>query len=258
LRLFRAHVGWRADHTAAGQESCANCHAVSTATELPIATPGHATCLGCHEHEQQYAMADCDTCHQSFQEMPLEAIAEFDHTGNWLARHGQMAHSAGSACVQCHQETQCDDCHTAVPSAAPARLFPEQTDRELLHRGDFLASHPIEARTQPEMCVRCHSSQSCEDCHAVSGVTELSIDPLQVHPAGWMEPASVDFHGPQARLQTVACASCHDQGAESNCVDCHAVGGLGGNPHPSGWTDRFAIDEAGDNAMCQICHSPGL
>jgi hypothetical protein len=36
-------------------------------------------------------------------------------------------------------------------------------------------------------------------------------------------------------------------------VKCHAVGGVGGNPHPPGWSSRVPM-----SAMpCRMCHTLG-
>jgi hypothetical protein len=37
------------------------------------------------------------------------------------------------------------------------------------------------------------------------------------------------------------------------CVQCHKVGGVGGNPHPAGWSSKLSLD-----AMpCRMCHPLG-
>jgi hypothetical protein len=33
------------------------------------------------------------------------------------------------------------------------------------------------------------------------------------------------------------------------------VGGIGGNPHPAGWTDRHPRSEIAQNGMCGYCHN---
>jgi hypothetical protein len=133
-------------------------------------------------------------------------------------------------------------------------------DRELVHRGDFLTRHPIEAKTDPNKCLKCHSISQCQSCHedrrVSAGVKDkagalVSPDP---HPKGWgTQVSSPDFHGRAARRDVVACASCHDQGRASICVTCHKVGGFGGNPHPKGWSAWKS-----DGAMCRYCHENGV
>jgi hypothetical protein len=242
-------------HVARVSGDCSRCHATATATELPVPPPTMAICMSCHNHQEAYDSGRCLDCHTSMQRLPLRAVAEFDHGGDWLGRHGQVAHAGAEACLSCHVQSQCDDCHSTVAAAAPANLFPDELNRTLLHRGDFITTHPIEARADSTLCLRCHESSFCEDCHTANGLTARASNALQPHPAGWMDPASPNFHGPQARLQTASCAACHDQGAASNCVDCHAVGRVGGNPHPSGWSDRYDLSDVADNAMCQVCHT---
>jgi len=51
-----------------------------------------------------------------------------------------------------------------------------------------------------------------------------------------------------------SCASCHDQGAQSNCVQCHKVGGIGGDPHPPGFRSRHNLNEARSDGRCVACH----
>ena len=56
------------------------------------------------------------------------------------------------------------------------------------------------------------------------------------------------------KLPAVSCAGCHDQGASSTCVQCHRVGGVGGNPHPVSWLARHRRAELSTNPMCLACH----
>jgi hypothetical protein len=74
------------------------------------------------------------------------------------------------------------------------------------------------------------------------------------HPPGYGVRGGEAFHGEDARLRIDTCVACHDQGPASNCVECHRVGGIGGNPHPSGWKDRFGTSERDVQTMCSYCH----
>lgn len=237
---------------------CGACHTdVATSTALPLAEPGHAQCLSCHQHETDYAVANCSTCHVDFTDVPLTAIAEFDHAGDWMARHGSLAMSQGATCSQCHTQSSCSECHSLVAAAVPAVLFPDQVGRRVMHRGDFVTSHAIEAQADPSSCATCHgtSESFCTSCHDAWGVGTRSLVARSPHPGGWMVPGSADFHGPAARMDIVACASCHDQGSQSNCVTCHSSGRLGGNPHPAGWALEHDLSEVGENPVCRACHS---
>jgi hypothetical protein len=61
-------------------------------------------------------------------------------------------------------------------------------------------------------------------------------------------------HGRAARRDPASCASCHGGAGEMLCVGCHRVGGIGGNPHPPGWSSRQSLTDM----PCRLCHTPGL
>jgi hypothetical protein len=246
-----------ADHLERVDNECETCHVgAADATQLPLEPITMDTCLECHNHQAQYDRAECTPCHTTFREVPLRAVAEFEHGAGWMGQHGMLARSEGMACYQCHTESQCAECHSQVAPAMSVRLYPDQVDRTLLHRGDWLSTHAIEARADADMCGRCHEpSTFCQDCHTEQGRTPLVADPRSPHPPGWVGPGGDNFHGREARLQINSCASCHDQGPASNCVQCHAVGRVGGNPHPEGWDDRHELEDAAGDPMCRVCHN---
>ena len=165
-----------------------------------------------------------------------------------MARRGLQARSQARSCQQCHADSSCSECHSQVAPTVNARLFPEAVERPLLHRGDWRTVHAIEARADGDTCLRCHQPRQCVRCHEQHGLVSGVAGGRAPHPPGWATPGGA-FHGDEARLQIESCAACHDQGAASNCVRCHRVGGIGGNPHPPGW-DNEDVGEP----MCQICH----
>jgi hypothetical protein len=129
--------------------------------------------------------------------------------------------------------------------------------RDLIHRGDFISRHQIEAGADPTSCRKCHGSRFCDSCHTQQNLTgRTPLGPLSArdpHPTGWAnDKGGGNFHGNAARKNIVACAACHDNGADATCVGCHQSGGIGGNPHPSGWKKKTA--DIGKNPMCGICH----
>lgn len=239
-----------AAHLPRVEGDCTKCHGnAHTATELPVQTPSMALCLTCHNHSEEYQASRCTRCHPVLQRLPLEAVAEFSHGGNWIERHGMLARTEGAACQECHPQPMCASCHSRVTPAAPARLFPEKVEGTLLHRGDFLTTHSIEARADGDTCYRCHDQQYCESCHASFNVAGPGAQ--SPHPAGFGSGA---VHGRAARERIETCAACHDQGAASNCVVCHSSGGPGGNPHPAGWADRYDLEDAREEQVCRTCH----
>ncbi|HEY3359813.1 MAG TPA: cytochrome c3 family protein [Polyangia bacterium] len=249
-------------HLAQTKNSCDPCHAQAAKTVKlsQMRRPGHKECLSCHGHKEDYRALRCDKCHTNLREYPLQAIAIFNHEGNWLAEHKAYGKTNDGACRQCHIERYCDDCHSRHNELIPSVRFPERVDRQLIHRGDWRARHGLETAANPGTCLKCHAEKQCRDCHRVEGIGET--DPrgrgpnspsARPHPTGWMNPVAADFHGTAARRNIVTCAGCHDRGANSNCVNCHRVGGAGGNPHPGG-TVRGREGERTKNKMCRICH----
>jgi hypothetical protein len=129
---------------------------------------------------------------------------------------------------------------------------PDSIERQFKHVGDFLVRHGIESRSRPGTCLRCHTSQSCDGCHIERGVSAARAGASNPHPLGWVgrDRGASTFHGTAARRDPIACMACHDHGPATNCIECHRVGGGGGNPHPRGWHSQRSPDAP----MCRYCH----
>jgi hypothetical protein len=211
-----------------------------------------ATCLTCHEHQADYDGGRCEVCHEDLSRYPLRPIADFRHQGDFLRSHGASARARPEACADCHQQDFCSECHARTAAMPIDDLYPERTDRSFIHRGDFIARHPIEARFNAATCSRCHATRFCATCHREQSLTTKADDPRNPHPAGWVFPGG--GHGVEARRDITRCAACHADGPASICIDCHRVGGIGGNPHPPGWTSQHDEAEANRNGMCLHCH----
>lgn len=245
-----------AAHLPRTKEDCHLCH---TKFPEPIRTVGMGpkmdACLGCHEHRQDYDQGKCNKCHLDLSRFPLQPIADFSHSGNYVRNHKDDARSASARCQSCHDQSFCADCHAKTVPERIELILPERVEADFIHRGDYLGRHQVDAEAEPAMCRRCHGSSFCESCHRIQNLSPLSAYPRDPHPIGWAFPGSAQFHGTAARRDITSCAGCHDQGAKSICVDCHKVGGVGGNPHPAGWSDRHPREEISRNGMCLACHS---
>ena len=240
-----------ASHLAPTKEDCRTCH--KTLPE-PFRTveqrPTMTACLTCHKAD--YDNGRCNKCHKDLSHFPLEPITSFTHLGDYVKNHSGDARAAADRCATCHETTFCTDCHARTVAMKIEERLPERVNAFFIHRNDYIGKHAIEAKAEPATCRRCHGTSFCEDCHAVQNLTPLAANPRDPHPSGWSFPGSASFHGTAARRDIVSCAACHDQGAKSICVDCHKVGGVGGDPHPSGW--RHSRDEIRRNGMCLACH----
>ncbi len=142
-----------------------------------------------------------------------------NHTVDWLARHGAVARANADNCMQCHQEEDCQSCHTenlAKPFA--------------VHPPNYEIIHATDARLNQANCSDCHNVNTfCASCHARTRVSATAPDrpPAreQFHPANWLDSNNPNNHGVVARRNIIECASCHQ---EQDCIRCHA----GIDPHP--------------------------
>lgn len=244
-----------AGHIELVKEDCSRCHTSLPEPGRPVAAPTMAGCLGCHAHKQEYKNGQCQACHTDLSHYPIKPVSLFSHQGDYVHVHGREARASQTACATCHEQTFCADCHA---STVPTRIeikMPEKTDSDFIHRDDFLGRHSIEASGDPASCQRCHGQSFCQNCHARQNLTTDGVNPHDPHPPGWSVSGSPQFHGTEARHDINRCASCHDQGPRTNCIGCHRVGGVGGNPHPADWLGHHDAQEIHKNSMCVYCHN---
>jgi hypothetical protein len=241
-----------ADHIERVKEDCARCHQklpelVDTGSTVPPMT----TCTNCHEHAVELAAGQCNGCHVDLRRFPLRPVSQFSHQGNFVRQHGPIARATAESCAQCHDQTFCADCHAKTVALPVEAKFPERVTADFIHRADFVSRHAIEARADESTCRRCHGQTFCDACHTEQNLTPRAANPRSPHPPDFSFPGSSNSHGPLARRDIASCAACHDQGARSNCVDCHKVGG---DPHPMGWASHHPRDEINRTPMCLTCH----
>jgi hypothetical protein len=250
-RLRLDHVA----HLERVDQDCTACHTkAKKAGAFERVTPPMSACMECHEHRRQYAEARCEVCHVDMQRYALRPVTAFSHEGNFLKDHERAARASAASCAQCHEQSFCAECHASTLAVRPEVKLVERVDRRFIHVGDFLGRHAMESRADSTTCRKCHGGSFCDSCHRVQGLSAASQRTMKPHPEGFMTPGSPHFHGQAARRDIASCAACHDQGAQSNCVQCHHVGGIGGNPHPPGWSLRHGREEINRNGMCLACH----
>lgn len=239
-------------HLERGIEPCTACHeGIETSKKVTDRfLPPMSRCLSCHR--ARFVAGDCGMCHRDLGSLGLEPIAAFSHDGEFLSRHGRLARASAATCLGCHDAATCVACHGRNTRLTVAIRRPERVERLLIHRGDYRTRHPIEAHAEPALCAKCHATVFCRDCHERERVAFPGTpDTPAIHPPGFSDPAAPAFHGPAARRDILSCAACHDQGAESNCVPCHRVGGIAGNPHPPGWSTKL---DPREDRVCLSCH----
>lgn len=234
-------------HLVAANGNCARCHVEVAKSDGPL-RPAMAVCWSCHAHERVREVRDCGACHIDLAEEGVAPTSHLIHDDDFATRHGTAAAAAADLCASCHREQFCGSCHGVSAPVIAARLRPADPMATSVHRPGFMNRHGEDARVSPAACASCHQPERCVDCHRDRGVAATGRSP---HPPGWvgLGPAGND-HGPAARRDPVACASCHGGAGEALCVSCHRVGGPGGDPHPPGWSSRQPLTAL----PCRLCH----
>ncbi len=245
-----------ADHLKKVNGDCTKCH-----VQLPepnqdrIPVPPMASCTACHYHATEFAQARCQPCHVDLKRFPLRPVTAYAHQGDYRRTHGMMAQTSAATCMVCHDQTYCAECHGATTRPfKPDFQFPETVQADFIHRGDYVSRHQIDAASDPGSCRKCHGSGFCDSCHRANNLSQVSANPKDPHPQGWLAQ-----HGREARLNIVRCAGCHDQGPRTICIGCHSVAGVRSgqapSPHPPGFTSRHSPADWAGNSMCRICHT---
>lgn len=237
-------------------------------------------CLTCHLADADSIVPEqkvCLECHDDSDLEGLEFPGLITHGISWSLNHRQAAKSKSIDCSSCHQQSDCLQCHTAGFADEMGAFGNSMLN---VHRSDFSVSHPLAARTNPQLCSSCHETDFCNDCHNEFNRNQLagashrrSFSDLTVVPTG---PAHEQFddsqcqschrdsvlprhewtrsHAREARKNLVTCQACHPEG--QTCLKCHSArSGLGVNPHPKDWDDIDGrLLRAGDGRTCRKCH----
>ncbi len=235
---------------------CISCHAGLVSQTGGAAFPPMGQCFECHEHQRQWDRGECTPCHRISDLKTLFPRTFLRHGVGWDRQHGTEALKTTVQCAQCHTTESCDDCHDVSQGLTIEARKAENVDRDFIHPADFITRHAMEASAQPARCLSCHRTETCDSCHQARGISAGRLNAVNPHPPGWMGPngRAMNHHGRAARRDILSCASCHDQGPNTNCIDCHRVGGIGGNPHPAGWRSSRTPDAL----MCSYCHEGGI
>ena len=236
---------------------CVRCH-VGVGESDRTLEPPMAICFRCHGHDAQRDARDCNACHKNLEisgELPATHLA---HDGDWMREHGTRAASSADLCQTCHGERFCASCHGKTVAALPATERFADPFTPSVHRAGFAARHSLEAKADPGACQTCHTPDRCMACHLAKGVA--GDNHLSPHPPGWVgltpgvSARGETEHGRAARADPASCAGCHGGAGEMLCVTCHAVGGVGGNPHPPGWSSNVPLSAL----PCRLCHTLGI
>ncbi len=228
---------------------CVRCHN-AVRTDGPDVLPRMADCLGCHEHSDEFELRACGRCHENLETEETRPQSHVVHGPDFTRTHGAKASAQADLCATCHRESDCASCHGAKVPALAHRLELADPRLDGIHRANFVARHALEAKADPGLCTTCHATDTCQRCHEERGVASGAATGSP-HPSGWVGLRN-NLHGVAARRDPVSCASCHGGAGEMLCVSCHKVGGIGGNPHPAGWSSNKGKST---ELPCRLCHA---
>ncbi len=239
------------------EPDCTICHVENAFSVVPEKT----VCLECHDQ----AFADAVTY-----------AALTSHDPVWAFNHRLSARSSIIDCEKCHAQDFCLECHKSGFADEYGTI---ENNMANIHRAEFQVSHPIAARTDPQLCTSCHENRFCVECHQQFSPADLAIQShrrgftdntnsglhalyteemcITCHPSGSVLPSSTGWsvnHAREARKNLATCQSCHPEG--DICLKCHSdKGGLGINPHPKDWKDMYeTLDKASGGRSCRRCH----
>jgi len=241
-----------------GGNDCSSCHMEQSESIVPA----DDVCMGCHDAAM-------------IEEVTYPSLKT--HGATWALNHRTEAKSNSNNCSACHQQNECLECHASGFADEMGSLGNNMNN---VHTSDFHVTHPIAARTNPQLCSSCHEPSYCSDCHgdfrrgSLTGVShQRSFSSMTVGATG---PAHDSFnedqcqichvdsilpthewtrgHAREARKNLITCQACHPDG--DVCIKCHSArSGLGVNPHPKDWDD---IDgrmlRSSDGRTCRKCH----
>jgi hypothetical protein len=196
--------------------------------------------------------------------------------------HKNVARMDEEACIVCHTEDDCVECHAGgslitfqrgtTTEFRPLMNISGSGTRGLVlprvHELGFRATHGMQATGRSQECAVCHDGMDfCQSCHESEGV-DVAGKPLWHGGADWGAIAGGvgtggGRHGELAKRDIENCASCHSpDGDDATCVLCHNDfdGMRGTNPktHSTSFADQFDRDDDfhnNDGAMCFACHT---
>lgn len=241
-------------------------------------------CFACHKGDDVSIVPDlarCKDCHDQKMLDTVTYAGTKTHGPLWGLNHRQEARRNYQDCLKCHDESNdkqvgCAECHSAGFNADATPMSSEMAN---VHRSEFRVSHPIAARSNPQLCSKCHEPSYCNSCHDRYQPEDLAI---KSHRRGWRDLKvsgashenfereecktchtdsvlpSHDWsgqHAREARRNLSTCQSCHPTG--EICITCHSARtGLGINPHPSDWDSEVSkrMEKASGGRTCRKCH----
>ena len=150
--------------------------------------------------------------------------------------HRLLAQRSDTNCMDCHQQSYCFDCHNGgnVEAYMQKSLSREGETMPTTHGADFISTHSLKAKDDPQNCYRCHESNFCSDCH--NSIQNKGSMRIKSHSAAGntqryflnsaSSAADISAHAADARRNLQSCQGCHPDAAV--CSQCHNLSAPGG------------------------------
>jgi hypothetical protein len=191
---------------------CGKCHPGKGESEAlqMRQVPTMGVCMDCHT--TPLADSGCYACHST-----LEGKQPANHDLNWSETHGLSAIGGASDCSSCHQEQDCEACHSAIQMEKTVH----PANYEFTHAGDFLGFTTD--------CSTCHAMpEDCRTCHKLNATM-----PMTHNMPGWASERQLahssmlggpQFHQQEALDNPDYCLVCHVPATDLTCqkAGCHA------------------------------------
>jgi hypothetical protein len=120
-----------------------------------------------HEAEIE-GVPRCLNCHETDTSETI-MYERYNHSKFFIKNHKSPARRNPEICALCHRESSCNDCHATQIELKPSIKHQTKTYSPMMHRGDYLTRHKLDARINPAPCFRCHgspkASRTCVRCH---------------------------------------------------------------------------------------------
>ncbi|GAB7026835.1 cytochrome c [Geotalea toluenoxydans] len=191
------------------------------------AQKGVSNCGQCHD--QSYCL-DCHTggginADLSTQNYRRDYIPK-SHKSDWIEIHPIKAQDNPQSCTRCHDQKNCQDCHSRYRSTDLQFQSHRRQFRDI-KVSDIGPNHAIFTTAQ------------CPTCHQ-GGI-------LPSHQ--WSSD-----HASEARRNLQSCGTCHSDG--DVCMTCHSARtGLKINPHPRNWNGiKGNYRDKSSGRTCVRCH----
>lgn len=208
---------------------CKDCHSkvVNDFNKRPHQK--HIECRTCHLYHKEnettgriYNNGNAKFCLLCHEKKPFKD-EKYPPKIDWPKHIGNLniiAKSDEKICLNCHK----DQIHQM-----------DLNVKENPHNNNWIGEHKEFAGQNREICMKCHTANSCASCHMKNKPASHKINWLKSHPDA-------------AAKNKLSCVTCHQK---NGCISCHKVE----MPHPKDFGDNHKdiISQKG-KTLCYKCH----